>query len=369
MERAAGQALARKLSTEDLADELMQPGAVRRGERGRPGWAAGRSDQAGAGGDAGRRDDRPRRLRAARSGWASLGQLAQRDAGQDGAHRDRPGRDRRASGSGGDVRADGGAQASPAPRRGRSDGAVVVGQGADPWRDQRPSGGDLPGQGVQGDGPADHRSGPRDDGGVAEPGVPRTERRRDVEDRVLWFGAVSEREVWPSAAALQGEAANHRKLRRSRAGVVSVAGNGGLSVRQVRIEKASESEPSMTCRNAKGGIRTGAHGSLREESGSYLLTAQVVPGMEVAQARSRLRYGTWEPVAPIPTAVVWTCRVLRPREGGPQAAITARGRVPMRGTGADRLVVAGRLGNASGAKETGHPGLLGGQPLSDGRSW
>ncbi|HZY57386.1 MAG TPA: hypothetical protein VFE09_06265, partial [Rubrobacteraceae bacterium] len=28
---------------------------------------------------------------------------------------------------------------------------------------------------------------------------------------------------WPSAAALQGEAANHRELRRSRAGVVSVA--------------------------------------------------------------------------------------------------------------------------------------------------
>ncbi len=30
-------------------------------------------------------------------------------------------------------------------------------------------------------------------------------------------------EDWPSAAALQGEAANHRELRRSRAGVVSVA--------------------------------------------------------------------------------------------------------------------------------------------------
>ncbi len=30
------------------------------------------------------------------------------------------------------------------------------------------------------------------------------------------------------------------------------------------------------------------------------------------------------------------------REGGPQVAETARGRVPMRGTGADRLVVAGK---------------------------
>ena len=33
------------------------------------------------------------------------------------------------------------------------------------------------------------------------------------------------------------------------------------------------------------------------------------------------------------------CR-FRSREGGPQVAETARGRVPMRGTGADRLVVA-----------------------------
>jgi len=31
---------------------------------------------------------------------------------------------------------------------------------------------------------------------------------------------------WSSAAALQGEAANHREVRRSRAGVLSVAGKG-----------------------------------------------------------------------------------------------------------------------------------------------
>src|SRR5271170_748867 len=52
----------------------------------------------------------------------------------------------------------------------------------------------------------------------------------------------------------------------------------------------------------------------------------------------------------------------RRREGDPQAAIAARGRVPSRGTGADRLVVALRPGNAGGAKGTGHLGLLGGQP-------
>jgi len=52
----------------------------------------------------------------------------------------------------------------------------------------------------------------------------------------------------------------------------------------------------------------------------------------------------------------------RQREGEPQAATIARGGVPMRGTGADRLVVARKPGNAGGAKGTDHPGLLGGQP-------
>jgi hypothetical protein len=138
-------------------------------------------------------------------------------------------------------------------------------------------------------------------------------------------------------------------------------GKGGQSVRQVWIEKASESEPSLTCRNAMIGIKTGGLGSPRDESGGYLSTAQVVPGMEVARARFRLWYGTWEPVAPIASAVHWTSLVPRSREGGPQAAVTARGRVPMRGTGTDRLVVAVRLGNASGAKKADHPGLFGGQ--------
>ncbi len=59
-----------------------------------------------------------------------------------------------------------------------------------------------------------------------------TKRNRgfEVEDRTDWCGAVSEMEEpalsgwWSSAAALQGEAANHRKLLRSRAVVVSVCG-------------------------------------------------------------------------------------------------------------------------------------------------
>jgi hypothetical protein len=145
-------------------------------------------------------------------------------------------------------------------------------------------------------------------------------------------------------------------------------GKGGPRVRQVRTEKASESEPSLTCRNAKNGVETGGHGSPRDKRGRYLFTARVAPGMEVARARFRLWHGTWEPVVPIPSAVHWTLVVPRLREGDPQAAITARGGVPMRDTGTDRLVVAVRLGNASGAKEAGHRGLVGGQPPWGGRS-
>ena len=58
----------------------------------------------------------------------------------------------------------------------------------------------------------------------------------------------------------------------------------------------------------------------------------------------------------------WAVMARRSREGGPQAAETARGRVPMRGTGTDRLVVAMKPGNAGGAKGAGHPGSSGGQP-------
>ena len=61
-------------------------------------------------------------------------------------------------------------------------------------------------------------------------------------------------------------------------------------------------------------------------------------------------------------------RPARPSKGEPQAAETARGRVPTRGTGTDRLVVAEKPGNAGGAKQAGCSGWLGGQPPQGGRS-
>jgi hypothetical protein len=64
----------------------------------------------------------------------------------------------------------------------------------------------------------------------------------------------------------------------------------------------------------------------RDESGGRLLTAQMVPGMEVARAWSGLLCGTWEPVAPTgrpASGVVWPA-VGCARENL-QAAETVRG--------------------------------------------
>ena len=73
-------------------------------------------------------------------------------------------------------------------------------------------------------------------------------------------------------------------------------------------------------------------------------------------------------------ALAWNVRTRRPGgpaddrsgEGEVQAGETVRAGVPMPDTGADRLVVAVMPGNAGGAKETGHPGLFGGQPVFPG---
>ena len=66
--------------------------------------------------------------------------------------------------------------------------------------------------------------------------------------------------------------------------------------------------------------------------------------------------GTWAPIQP-PS---WW------REGDLRVAETTRGRVPMRSTGADHLVVVMKPGNAGGAKGVDHPGVFGEQPLCSG---
>jgi hypothetical protein len=144
-------------------------------------------------------------------------------------------------------------------------------------------------------------------------------------------------------------------------------GQGARTVRQVRARKANVSEPPMTCRKRRDDIKTEESRYLGNSLGETLPTAQVVSGIKVARAWLRLWCGTWEPVASR-AAVSLGERPVRSSKGDPQAAETVRGRVPMRGTGADRLVVATKPGNTGGAKRAGCSGLLDGQPPRGGRS-
>jgi hypothetical protein len=86
------------------------------------------------------------------------------------------------------------------------------------------------------------------------------------------------------------------------------------------------SKPLLKCRKRSDDIKTGVRLLPRDESEGYLFTALVVSGMKVARARFRLQCETWERLAPIWSVSCWRDR----REGGPQAAETVRGRVPMR---------------------------------------
>jgi hypothetical protein len=134
-------------------------------------------------------------------------------------------------------------------------------------------------------------------------------------------------------------------------------------MRQVRAKKANASEPLMTCRKRRDDIKTEAEslpweeawgqpaycpGGVRHEGGASLAQAPV------------WNVGTCRPIARLASGA----RRGQQREGEPQAAGTARGRVPMRATGTDRPVVVRKPGNAGGAKGAGYPGLVGGQPRS-----
>ena len=134
------------------------------------------------------------------------------------------------------------------------------------------------------------------------------------------------------------------------------------------VRKASGSEPPMKCRNALMTSKPRNEGIFGMKPGGHLFTVQAVSGMKGARAWLGRWYGTWEPVVPILRSVQLGMLPPWPEEGEPQVAETVRGRVPSRETGTDRLVVAVMPRNGGGAKETDHPGLLAGQPLSGGMS-
>jgi len=129
-----------------------------------------------------------------------------------------------------------------------------------------------------------------------------------------------------SEAGSQVLASNHCKLRSSKAAVVSVAAKGETRSRQVWSGEASVSEPLMTCRKPLDDVKTGGEAFFRDQFGG---------GPEACPSGIRHRGG-----AKPDQALVWNVRTCRSdAKGDAQAANTARARVPMRGTGAEQLVV------------------------------
>ena len=89
---------------------------------------------------------------------------------------------------------------------------------------------------------------------------------------------------------MQAEHSNHRKLRRLRAGVVSVAVEGPLSAGQVCDEKTNVCEPLLTHRKNKTleskpglsgvlGMKADLSDEVRPEPGGGLCAGLAVPGV------------------------------------------------------------------------------------------
>ncbi len=86
----------------------------------------------------------------------------------------------------------------------------------------------------------------------------------------------------PSEIGLQGQISNHRKLRSSKARVVSVTGKGATRLRQVWITESKAIEPLLKYRKRMDDIKTEEVSLPRDQSGRSLLTVQSVSGMKVA---------------------------------------------------------------------------------------
>ena len=105
---------------------------------------------------------------------------------------------------------------------------------------------------------------------------------------------------WPFAVALQGEAANHREVRRSRAGVLSVAEKARVERVRCGSRRRAKAIPPLMCRKRIGDIqnrgRVVAPGLAWREPADW---PGGCPAWMVARAWSGLSCGTREPVAPM----------------------------------------------------------------------
>jgi len=173
----------------------------------------------------------------------------------------------------------------------------------------------------------------------ADDGAPRTKRRSRCRRSRPTIRCCAGDGGRPSGAALQGEAPNHRKVRRSRAGVLSVAEKAGCQPVRWEPRRRAKANHSMTRRKRIDDIKTGeSRCSGMSLVGTCLLTRWCPAsrwrefGSGSGTERGNLLPDTGPAVRLGEKPPGW-------RERGLQVAETTRGRVAMRGTGADRLVV------------------------------
>src|SRR5436190_18770736 len=118
---------------------------------------------------------------------------------------------------------------------------------------------------------------------------------------------------WPFAVALQGEIANHREVRRSRAGVLSVAEKARCQRVRCGSRRRAKAIPPMKCRKRIDGIKTGVESLPRDQSGGSLLTGQAVSGMNGGASVVRALVWNGGTCCPAPAGGQW-------RQYGPAVA-------------------------------------------------
>src|SRR5918994_7729272 len=130
--------------------------------------------------------------------------------------------------------------------------------------------------------------------------VPRTLKEDRCRRRFRRMRCCTRDGGWPSAVALQGETANHREVRRSRAGVLSVAERARYQRVRCGSRRRAEAIPPMKCRKRIDDIQN--RGRVVAPGGAWREPADWpggCPAWMVARAGSGLLCGTREPVAPM----------------------------------------------------------------------
>jgi retron-type reverse transcriptase len=202
----------------------------------------------------------------------------------------------------------------------------------------------------------------------ADDGAPRMQRRSRCRRSSHRMQCCARDGGGPSGTALQGEVPNHRKVRRSRAGVLSIADKADHQSVRCEPRRRARANHSVTRRKRIDDIRTGECRCSGMSLVETCLLTRWCPALrwrELGSGSGAERGNLPSDTGPAVHLTVWSPGR---RERDPQAAETVRGRVAMRRAGADRLVVAPKPANAGGAKGAGCPGSFGGQPPQGGMS-